>query len=70
MAKARTNSMGDLRAIFSDVMMRALTAIVSESADMREKFSENPEAYMSIMNNDLLPIVYRRCNSDEGRDFL
>ena len=57
--------MGDLRAIFGDVMMRALAAILSDSQDMYEKFNENPDAYMSIMNNDLLPIVYRRCNSNE-----
>ena len=62
--KARTNSMGDLRAIFGDVMMRALAAILSDSQDMFEKFNENPDAYMRVMNNDLLPIVYRRCNSD------
>ena len=42
-AKARTNSMGDLRAIFGDVMMRALAAILSDSQDMYEKFNENPE---------------------------
>ena len=64
-AKARSNSMGDLRAIFGDVMMRALAAILADSADMYEKFSENPDAYMRIMDNDLLPIVYQRCNSDE-----
>ena len=64
--KARTNSMGDLRAIFGDVMMKALAAILGDSQDMYETFSENPDAYMRIMNNDLLPIVYRRCNSDEG----
>lgn len=64
-AKARTNTMGDLRAIFGDVMMKALAAILSDSADMYEKFNENPDAYMRIMDNDLLPIVYRRCNSDE-----
>ena len=64
-AKARTNSMGDLRAIFGDVMMRALAAILSDSEDMYRTFSENPDAYMRIMDNDLLPIVYRRCNSDE-----
>ena len=57
--------MGDLRAIFGDVMMRALAAILSDSQDMYEKFNDNPDAYMSIMNNDLLPIVYRRCNSNE-----
>ena len=57
--------MGDLRAIFGDVMMKALAAILSDSQDMYEKFNENPDAYMRIMDNDLLPIVYRRCNSDE-----
>lgn len=64
MEKARTNRMGDLRAIFGEVMMRALAAILSDSQDMYEKFNEKPEEYMRIMNNDLLPIVYRRCNSD------
>lgn len=63
--KARTNSMGDLRAIFGEVMMQALTAILSDSQDMFEKFNERPNEYMRIMNNDLLPIVYRRCNSEE-----
>lgn len=61
-AKARTNSMGDLRAIFGDVMMSALAAILSDSQDMYAKFNENPDAYLRIMNSDLLPIVYRRCN--------
>ena len=36
MAKARTNSMGDLRAVFGDVMMRALATILSDSQDMFE----------------------------------
>ena len=67
-AKARNNSMGDLRAVFGGVMMRALTAILSDSQDMFEKFNENPDAYMRIMNSDLLPLVYRRCNSVEGRN--
>lgn len=64
--KARTNSMGDLRAVFGDVMMRALLAILSDSQDMMEQFNKNPAAYQAIMNNDLLPIVYRRCNAQEG----
>ena len=64
MAKARTNTMGDLKAIFGGVMMDALAAILSDSTDMYEKFSENPDAFMRVMDNDLLPIVYRRCNSD------
>ena len=63
-AKARTNTMGDLRAIFGDVMMKALAAILSDSSDMYEKFNENPDAYMRVMDSDLLPIVYRRCNED------
>ena len=64
-AKARTNSMGDLRAIFGNVMMQALAAILSDSQDMFEKFNEKPDDYMRIMNSDLLPIVYRRCNSED-----
>lgn len=63
--KARTNSMGDLRAIFGDVMMQALAAILSDSTDMYEKFNENPDAYMRVMNDDLLPYVYRKCNEEE-----
>ena len=63
--KARTNSMGDLKAIFGGVMMDALAAILSDSTDMYEKFSENPDAFMRVMDNDLLPIVYRRCNEGD-----
>ncbi|MDY5662794.1 MAG: type I restriction endonuclease [Coriobacteriales bacterium] len=63
-AKARTNTMGDLRAIFGGVMMDALAAILSDSQDMFEKFSENPDAFMRVMDGELLPIVYRRCNAD------
>ena len=60
--KARVNTMGDLSAIFSDVMMRALMSILSDSQDMKDTFEKNPEAFMRIMNSDLLPIVYDRCN--------
>lgn len=66
MQKARTNSMGDLRAIFGDVMMAALAAILSDSVDMYETFQQNPDAYIKIMNDHLLPLVYRRCNEREG----
>lgn len=65
-AKARSNSMSDLRAIFGDVVMKALAAILSDSQDMYEKFNEKPDEYMCIMNDDLLPIVYRRRNADEA----
>ena len=44
------------------MMMQVLAAIFPDSQDMHEKFNENPDAYPRIMDNDLLPIVYRRCN--------
>ena len=65
-AKARSNSMSDLRAIFGDVVMKALSTILSDSQDMYEKFNEKPDEHMRIMNDDLPPIVYRRCNADEA----
>lgn len=65
-AKARSNSMSDLRTIFGDVVTKALAAILSDSQDMYEKFNEKPDEYMRIMNDDLLPIVYRRCNADKA----
>lgn len=58
--------MSDLRAIFGDVVMKALATILSDSQDMYEKFNEKPDEYMRIMNDDLLPVVYRRCNVDEA----
>ena len=59
--QARANSMSDLRAVFGDVMMNALAAILGDSADMYDSFNKNPDAYLRVMNNDLLPIVYDRC---------
>lgn len=50
-AKARTNSMGDLRAVFGDVMMRALATILSDSQDMFEKFNEKPHAHLPARDN-------------------
>ncbi len=67
--KARTNSMNDLKAIFPAVMMEALLSLMSDSQDMAEKFNEHPDAYMRILNSDLLPLVYKRCNED-GTDRL
>lgn len=61
-----SNSMSDLRTIFGDVVMKALAAILSDSQDMYEKFNEKPDECMRIMNDDLLPIVYRRRNADEA----
>lgn len=63
--QARANSMSDLRAVFGDVMMSALAAILGDSADMYESFNKNPDAYLRVMNNDLLPIVYDRCQRAE-----
>lgn len=59
-AKAQSNSMSDLRTIFGDVVMKTLTAVLSDNHDMYEKSDE----YMRIMNGGLLPIVYRRCNAE------
>ena len=58
--KTRSNSMSDLRAIFGDMVMKVLAAILSDSHDTYEKSDE----YMRIMNDGLLPIVYRRCNAE------
>lgn len=33
-------------------------AILSDSADMYEKFNENPDGYMRVVNSNLLQIVY------------
>ena len=46
-------------------MMSALAAILGDSADMYESFNKNPDAYLRVMNNDLLPIVYDRCQRAE-----
>ena len=61
-AKARANTLDDLRAIFGNVMLQALTAILTESQDMTETFNKNPDAFMEIMNDNLLPVLYRKCN--------
>lgn len=62
--KARANSMDDLRAIFGQVVLNALATIAADSMDMHETFNNNFEAYKTIMESDLLPIVYRRCNQE------
>ena len=37
--------------------------VVNLAAQAGVRYSiENPDAYMRIMDNDLLPIVYQRCN--------
>ena len=61
-AQAKSNSMNDLKAIFGDVMMNALLAILSDSQDMAAVFSKNPDKYKSFMDDNMLPYVYRQIN--------
>lgn len=62
-AQARSNSMGDVAAVFGNVMMSALTAILTESQEMAEAFSKDEKAYTQFLNENLLPYVYRKANS-------
>ena len=61
-AQAKSNSMNDLKAIFGDVMMNALLAILSDSQDMAAVFSKNPDKYKNFMDDNMLPYVYRQIN--------
>lgn len=61
-AKAKTNSINDLKAIFGDVMMNALLSILSDSQDMADTFNKNPDKFMSFMGDNLLPYLYRKIN--------
>ncbi len=61
-AQAKSNSMNDLKAIFGDVMMNALLAILSDSQDMAAVFGKNPDKYKSFMDDNMLPYVYRQIN--------
>ena len=56
-AQAKSNSMNDLKAIFGDVMMNALLAILSDSQDMAAVFGKNPDKYKSFMDDNMLPYV-------------
>ena len=64
-AQARSNSMGDVAAVFGNVMMGALAAILSESQEMAEAFSKNEKAYTQFLNENLLPYVYRKANDSK-----
>ena len=64
-AKARNNSMADMKAVFGEVMLQALMAITMESQDMAEAFSKNEKGYTEFLNDNLLPYVYRKCNTGE-----
>lgn len=61
-AQAKSNSMNDLKAIFGDVMMNALLAILSDSQDMAAVFSKNPDKYKNFMDDNMLPYVYKQIN--------
>ncbi len=53
---------------FPETRKRAGTSPWDEAItgqDMREQFDANPDAYTRIMNNDLLPAVYRRRNAKQ-----
>lgn len=65
-AKAKTNSINDLKAIFGDVMMNALLAILSDSQDMAETFNKNPDKFMNFMGDNMLPYIYRRINDQNN----
>ena len=65
-AQARNNSMTDMKAIFGEVMLRALMSITMESQDMAEEYSKHEKAYTEFLNDNLLPYVYRKCNEEEN----
>ena len=46
-------------------MLQALMAITMESQDMAEAFSKNEKGYTEFLNDNLLPYVYRKCNTGE-----
>lgn len=57
--------MADMKAVFGEVMLQALMAITMESQDMAEAFSKNEKGYTEFLNDNLLPYVYRKCNTGE-----
>ena len=61
---ARTNLMNDLKAVFGRVMMDALLSILSDSQDMANTFNKSPDLFVSFMNDNMLPFVYRQINGD------
>ena len=55
-----------LSAAVAAVMTLSLAACgTATPTETDDASAENPDAYMRIMNSDLLPLVYRRCNSVE-----
>lgn len=64
-AKARNNSMADMKAVFGDVMLQVLMTITMESQNMAEAFGKNEKGYADFLNDNLLPYVYRKCNTGE-----
>lgn len=63
-SQAKTNTMSDLKAVFSNVLTQALLSVLSDAQDMADTFNKNPELYMSFMSDNMLPYIYRRINSE------
>ena len=61
-AKARSNSMSEVASIFMGVMMDALINLMEQGGEMAEAFSKDPVGYQDFLNENLLPVVYRRAN--------
>ncbi|WP_165246964.1 type I restriction endonuclease subunit R [Adlercreutzia sp. ZJ141] len=65
-AKARSNAMSDLAAVFTTAMTDALFALLAEGGEMAEAFSRDPNGYRTFLNENLLPFVYRKCNENQA----
>lgn len=54
--------MSEVASIFMGVMMDALLALMEQGGEMAEAFSKDPAGYSDFLNENLLPVVYRRAN--------
>lgn len=57
-----SNSMSEVASIFMGVMMDALITLMEQGGEMAEAFSKDPVGYQDFLNENLLPVVYRRAN--------
>ena len=63
-AMARANSLSEVRAVFPDRLQAALLALMSDGEDMSKTFAKNPDLFMRLVNDNLLPAIYRRINEE------
>lgn len=63
-AMARANSLSEVRAVFPDRLQRALLDLILDGEDMSKAFGENSEVFMRLVNDSLLPALYRRINEE------